>query len=76
MNLLLARFSLFLVMIAAIAGSALVPGTASSGGGDQIACATEIASVGAGALTAQRERTGTAAARSVRWQSLLPGAFR
>ncbi len=77
MNLLLARFSLFLIMIVVIAGSSLVQGNPSPTDADSTACATEIATVGASSLAAQRERSGTASAtRTVRWQSLLPGSFR
>lgn len=76
MNLLLARFSLFLIMIVGIAGSTLVQGNPSVSRSETTVCVTEIATVGTVALSAPRESSGSATTRTVRWQSLLPGAFR
>lgn len=76
MKILLARFSLFLIMMIGIAGSTLVQGNPSVARAETTVCVTEIASVSASNLAMPRENSGSPTPRAVRWQSLLPGAFR
>jgi hypothetical protein len=76
MKILLARFGLFLIMMAGIAGSTLVEGSPADARVDARICANESAAIATASVGATQQRTGTSTARAVRWQSLLPGAFR
>lgn len=80
MNLLFVRFSLLLAMIVAIAGTSMVQGTESlpAEGLDAVACSSEPGLTHtAEPIAAQRSHpVARPTQRAVRWQSLLPGAFR
>lgn len=77
MKIVLARFSLFLIMMLGIAGSTLVQGNPSATPGQATACHAEVARMNVASLAGPpRETSGSSGSRAVRWQTLLPGAFR
>ena len=78
MNMLLARFSLMVVMITAIAGASLVQGSnAASASTDAFACnQSPTTRAAADTLQPTPQRVSRTGQRAVRWQSLLPGTFR